>query len=190
MFHWGDVAVENEQRARQSRDQLLRDHAAGRGDLPLGDELHPAMVTIAACAHALEALYAELAELVGPDTLAEWDKARRHGRWAEVAGILALAFAVDVADWRPRLKRLFELRNAAVHPKVRWESPQMHPALPVQVSSEYVLYSAESATQSVDLLVEILETCVGAPKEGPVEAWVHDAAGPVARLSSLRSERR
>jgi hypothetical protein len=69
-------------------------------------ELHAAMIGIAACAHSLDALYAELAELVGPDTLAEWEENRRGGRWAEVAGILDLSFDVDVDRWRPRLRTL------------------------------------------------------------------------------------
>lgn len=36
------------------------------------------------------------------------------------------AFDLDLGDWRPRLKRLFELRNAAVHPKMQWVEPQKH----------------------------------------------------------------
>jgi hypothetical protein len=86
------------------------------------------MVAVSASAHSLDALYAELADLVAPGTLAPGEKVRRHGRWAEVAGILALAFDLDLGDWRPRLKRLFELRNAAVHPKMQWVEPQKHPA--------------------------------------------------------------
>jgi len=75
-------------------------------------ELHAAMIGIAACAHSLDALYAELAELVGPNTLAEWEENRRGGRWAEVAGILDLSFDVDVDRWRPRLRTLSQAITA------------------------------------------------------------------------------
>ena len=66
-------------------------------------ELHAAMVAVSACAHSLDALYAEIAELVGPETLSKWEKVRRPGRWAEVAGVLGLAFDIDLAHWRPPL---------------------------------------------------------------------------------------
>jgi hypothetical protein len=146
------------------------------------------MVAIAACAHALDALYGELAEVTAPGTLSNWEKTRRGGRWAEVAGVLELAFEVDIAAWRPRLRTLFKLRNNAVHPKLRFDAPQTHPGVPVGVAAEHILFSAESATESVDLLLEILTTGVGAPKLGGAELWAHDAAGPIARLAKLRSE--
>jgi hypothetical protein len=187
MLHWGDVAVENEQRAREARDQLLRDHAAGRGDLRLADELHPAMIAVSACAHALDALYAEVATLHREDDL---PSRKRRRRWQQIADLVDFAFNVEVAGWRPRLEELFRLRDAAVHPKMQWEAPQKHPALPVNVSSEYALFASETATKSVDLLEEILSTCIATPKQGAVEAWARDAAGPVARLASLRSEGR
>jgi hypothetical protein len=37
-----------------------------------------------------------LAELVGPETLSDREKARLRGRWAEVAAIFGVAFEVDV----------------------------------------------------------------------------------------------
>jgi hypothetical protein len=42
-------------------------------------ELQPAMIAIAACAHSLDAVYAELAECVAPKTLAAWENVRRRG---------------------------------------------------------------------------------------------------------------
>jgi hypothetical protein len=150
-------------------------------------ELHAAMIGIAACAHSLDALYTELAELVGPDTLTEWEETRRGGRWAEVAGILALSFDVDVDQWRPRLRTLFVgRRNPVIHPKAKDKTPEKHPTLPTLVATEYVVYSIESAEESVDLLIEILSTCVDAPKP-VVEKWANDARAPVEHLKKLRS---
>ena len=106
MLHWAEVAIEQERLAREAREQLTRAHGAGE-TLRLSDELHPAMIAVAASAHSLDALYAELAELIGPETLAQWDEMRRGGRWAEIAGILELSFDVSVDAWRPRLRTLF-----------------------------------------------------------------------------------
>ena len=70
---------------------------------------------------------------------------------------------------------------------MRFESPQKHPALPVNVAAEYVFFSVESATESVDLLLEILATCADAPKPGLAEAWARDAVAPIKRLTDIRA---
>lgn len=186
MLHWAEVAIEQERLAREAREQLTRQHGAGE-TLRLGDELHPAMIAVAASAHSLDALYAELAELIGPETLAQWDEMRRGGRWAEIAGILELSFDVSVDAWRPRLRTLFvERRNPAIHAKAKPKPVAKHPTLPVNVASEYLTYSVETTKESLDLLLEILSRCVEAPKL-PVEAWANDARKPIARLKELRA---
>jgi hypothetical protein len=187
MLHWAMIAIDQERVARKARERLEREHAASLDATQMAAELHAAMIGIAACAHSLDALYTELAELVGPDTLAEWEETRRGGRWAEVAGILALSFDVDVDQWRPRLRTLFVgRRNPVIHPKAKDKTPEKHPTLPTQVAAEYVVYSIESAEESVDLLIGILSTCVDAPKP-VVEKWANDARAPVEHLKKLRS---
>ena len=186
VIHWGQIAIEQERHAREGRERVLSEHAAGN-PLPMQLELHPAMMTSAACAHSLDALYTELAELVGPETLAAWQQqTRRHGRWGEVAAILGLALDVDVGLWRPRLRALFvERRNPAVHPKAKYRETQQHPVLPTNVAPEYVLYCVETANESVDLLLEILTACVESPKP-PLAAWAADTRWPVEQLKELR----
>jgi hypothetical protein len=187
MLHRAMIAIDQERVARKARERLEREHAASLDATQMTAELHAATIGIAACAHSLDALYTELAELVGPDTLAEWEETRRGGRWAEVAGILALSFDVDVDQWRPRLRTLFVgRRNPVIHPKAKDKTPEKHPTLPTQVAAEYVVYSIESAEESVDLLIEILSTCVDAPKP-VVEKWANDARAPVEHLKKLRS---
>jgi len=133
MLHWAMIAIDQERVARKARERLEREHAASLDATQMAAELHAAMIGIAACAHSLDALYTELAELVGPDTLAEWEETRRGGRWAEVAGILALSFDVDVDQWRPRLRTLFVgRRNPVIHPKAKDKTPEKHPTLPTQ----------------------------------------------------------
>jgi hypothetical protein len=189
MLHWGHIALEQERIARNARARLGQEHAASLDTRQMAVELHAAMIAIAACAHSLDALYSELAELVGPDTLAQWERTRRGGRWAAVAGILELSFAVDVDPWRPRLRTLFEeRRNPAIHPKAKDKTPKKHPTLPTNVAAEYVTYSIESTVESIDLLIEILSACVNSPKPG-LEKWADDARGPVEQLKKDRSAR-
>jgi hypothetical protein len=187
MLHWAQIAIEQERLALEARERLEHEYAASLDVRQMAVELHAAMIGIAACAHSLDALYAELAELVGPDTLAKWAETRRPGRWAEVAGILEISFDVDVGRWRSPLRMLFvERRNPAIHPKAKDKTPEKHPALPTHVASEYVTYSVESTQESVGLLMEILLTCVDAPKP-LVETWASDARAPVQDLKRLRS---
>jgi hypothetical protein len=186
MLHWAEIAIEHERLASRAREEIERLHAAG-GTPPLGEELHPAMVAVAASAHSLDALFAELAELVGTDTIAEWEQIRRRERWAQIAGILEFAFNVNVEPWRSRLRTLFvERRNPVVHPKAKFKPVAKHPTLQVNVSSEYVTYSIESARESVALLIEILSTCVEVPRPA-TEAWANDARSPIERLRGLRA---
>jgi hypothetical protein len=185
MLHWAQIAVEQEHLARRARRELERQHAADESP-SLRKELRPAMIAVAASAHALDALYAELAELVGPETLATWETSRRGGRWAEIAAILELSFVVDVDPWRPRLKTLFvERRNPVVHPKANLKPVVKHPALPSNVAAEYVTYSVESAQESLDLLLEILSTCAESPRPA-LEEWAKDARRPIEELSDVR----
>jgi len=185
MIRWAEVAIEHERLAREAREQLVSDHAAGR-TLDLASELRAAMVALAASAHSLDALYAELAELVGPETVAKWDERRRGGRGAQVAAVLELSVDVDVAELRPRLKRHFERRDTAVHPRRKSSKPESHPGLPaVAVAREYHDYSVETANESVDLLLDVLMACVESPKPA-VEQWAKDARGSIERLQELR----
>jgi hypothetical protein len=176
VLQWTEVAVRQEACARAARAALLSDHEAGRPPYMLKAELQPAMIAIAACAHALEALYAELAELVAPETVAAWEEARRGGSAAQVTGVLAHAVDVDVEQWRSRLKTLFEeWRNPAVHPKAKYRPIAKHPAFPSQVPHEYAIFSVETVETSIDLLLEILAASVERPTP-PVESWANDRA--------------
>lgn len=188
VFLWAEVAIEQELVARLGRAQLVRAHAVGETPYKLKAELQPAMIAVASCAHSLDALYAELAEFVAPATLAEWEAVRRHGRWSEIAGLLALAVDADVTAWRPRLKNLFvKLRNPAVHPKVNATPPVKHPALGLNVAPEYATYCVEAVKDSVDLLLLILSTCVEAPRPS-IGAWADDSRPVVDQLNELRAD--
>ena len=156
------------------------------------DEFYAAMIAVAACTHSLDALYAELAEHVAPETIATWEAARRGGRGREVAAILELAVEADVDAWRPRLRTLYEeRRNPVVHPKVRWRDLVEHPELGEIAADE--ADTVEAVQESVDLLLEILIACAEAPKPR-AEAWAAQIGGfgflgMVEYLKELRDQR-
>jgi hypothetical protein len=145
------------------------------------------MIGTTACASSLDALYSELAEHVAPLTLAQWESDVRSGgggRRAEVAAVLKLALDVDTEPWKQRLRTLYDdLRNPAVHPKVKPKPAVPHPVLGSTAPEEYATYTVEAVTESVDLLVEILATCLEHPRPS-IEAWVADSQGVVGQLSS------
>jgi hypothetical protein len=184
VFLWAEVAIEQELRAREGRAQLERVHATREEPFNMRAELQPAMIGVAACAHSLDALYAELAELVEPETPTK--RKHRRGRWARIADVLALSVNADVHEWRPRLRKLFEkLRNPAVHPNATDERPVPHPVLPTNVPPAYAVYCVESVKESVDLLLEILSTCVRSPRPS-IEAWARDSRPVIAQLNEFR----
>jgi hypothetical protein len=186
VLHWADIAIDQEARAREGRAEIERVLATRETAFPLKAEFQPAMIGIAACAHSLDALYAELAEHVGPETLARWAETRRPGRWAEVAGILDLAVDRNVNEWRSRLKALFvDLRNPAIHPAARDRAPERHSVLPAHVPPEYRIYSIEAVEESIDLLLEILSACVEAPRPS-IEAWANDTRASIEALKQSR----
>jgi hypothetical protein len=185
MLHWAEVAIEQERLALAARTRLEQARAAGE-PLEFSREMHPAMIAIAAAAHSLEALYRELAGLVQPESVEGWEARRKHGMWAQVQGALVLAFEIEPERWRHEVATLFRLRNAAVHPRVALRESEPHP-LGVNTVREYVLYSAEEAERAVSLLLEVLTTCVAAPRE-PLKAWAADARGPVAELVNRRGQ--
>jgi hypothetical protein len=194
VFHWAVIAIEHETQARKGRGRAVEERLAGMPQLS-SDEFYAAMPATAACTHALEALYAELAEHVTPETLAKWETARRRdGRAGAIAAVLELAVNVDVEAWRPRLKTLFEeRRNPVVHPKVRWRDLVEHPALGM-IDADRAAHTVEAVQESVDLLLEILTACVEAPKPS-IEEWAAQLGGfglhgMVEYLTELRGRRR
>jgi hypothetical protein len=177
MIRWAEVAIEHERLAREARERLVSDHAAGRA-FDLARELRPAMVAVAACAHSLDSLCFEFLEFVGP--------ARAQRRFEEIASALERSADVsDLRDWRSRLGLLFHRRDEAVHPERKTSRPLRHPGLPIRVAREYRDYSVESASESVDLLLDVLTACVESPKPA-VEQWAGDARASVERLRGLR----
>lgn len=65
-----------------------------------------------------------------------------------------------------------------------FREPTAHP-LGVNTAAEYVVYRAEKATEAVELLLEILETCIERPKPA-LEEWADRLRPSVERITSER----
>jgi hypothetical protein len=186
LLHWSDVAIEQEPLAWAARRELEHARVAGKG-LELGRELRPSLITVAAVSHALDALYGELRDLALPSALAATRKANpRSGppRWRKLHETLKSGLRIPAQRWERELEELFELRDGVVHPETRFSEPEPHP-LGVETSPDYVVYRCERASEAVDLLFEILESCVTLPKP-PLEEWTHDLRPSLERLRADR----
>jgi hypothetical protein len=189
MLHWSDIAIEQEAASHLARRELeatMKKKAAGDG-LEINRELKPSMVAIAAVSHALDALYGEIRDLaLRPETVAVWQQ-KRPARHRQINEALKHGFDVGRADrFEAKLDTLFsELRDPAVHPETSFNPPSPHP-LGVRVAQEYDLYRCETASEAVDLLMEVLETCAANPKPA-LKAWSGDLRPSFERLTAKRA---
>jgi hypothetical protein len=183
--HWVDIALEQEELARKARLELKRLQEEGKG-LPLDAELRPSIQTVAAAAHALDAIYGEIAETVLPLEVREkWkDRASRPGRARQINEALKCGLRVKADRWLAELDWLFEqARDPAVHPKLRSEPTAQHP-LGFGTAPEYVLYSTESAARALTLLCDVLEACSSSAKPA-LDEWAKEV-GPIAQRFEKR----
>lgn len=192
LLHWSDIAIEQERLAWAARRELESEieeaKASGKG-LDLNRELHPSLVAIAAASHALDALYGELRDLALPaEIAAKWKADPRSGpsRPLKLQEALKHGFRISAQQWRRELEALFQLRDGAVHPELVFQESEPHP-LGVSTALEHVAYRCEKATEAVDLLLEILETCADEPKPS-IEQWANDLRPSLERLKAARSE--
>ncbi len=185
-IQWGSIAIDRERRARAARSQLVALHRHGQ---PYGDtlvvELDASIVAVSAAAHALDALYGQLItdaiRAAGP---------KGKGREAHIRECLKRRFKTGRRDvaWVQEFDWLFKLRDAAVHAEVKLLPPVAHPSgigNSGQVSADY---SAEAAMRAVDLLIDVLETCIANPKPGDkdAKAWANDYRSSVETLAMQR----
>ena len=160
---WGEIAVEREGTARAARAELVAQHRHGEDPAPaMLTELLASMVAISAVAHALDALYGQLVtaeiRVAGPRD----DK----GREAHIRECLKRRFDTGKRDrgWVSRFQRLFDLRDAAVHAEVKSLPAVPHPSGVSNAGQVNADYSAEEAVEAVDLMLDVLNTCVQNPE--------------------------
>lgn len=186
---WAEVAIEREGSARVARAHLVAQYRHGQNYAPkLTEEFTASIVAVSAAAHALDALYGQLitAELKvgGPkdDT----------GRQAHIRECLKKRFNTDTGkknqSWIASFRWLFKLRDAGVHAKVVLQAPAAHPSGICNVAQEFADYSAEAAMRAVDLVVDVLGTCVASPKQSDAESvkWGDDYGPAVETITTMR----
>ena len=127
------------------------------------------MIAIAASSHALDALYGRVKRELP-------ERPETENRWSTILEELKRAAYVKGSAgggrWAKELEWLFDLRNAALHYEEKMTPTVPHPS-GASSGVENVIYCAEAATRAVDLALEILDTCITAPRP-ELAAW----AGP------------
>ena len=169
---WGQIAVEREVTARTARGELVAQHRHGQESASaMLTELLASMVAISAAAHALDAFYGQL---VTPAIKKDGPKDDK-GREAHIRECLKRRFDTGKRDreWVSRFQRLFDLRDAAVHAEVKSLPAVPHPSGVGNAGQVNADYSAEEAVKAVDLMLDVLNTCVQNPKpsDAEAEAW-------------------
>ena len=160
---WFEIAVEHERAALAARERAV---AATDGSSEMGqafnDEQKAAMVTIAASAFALDALYVKLNDLLDPASRSP-AKENRIGQIVETFK-LALDLGKRTQEFQASVPALFKLRDEALHFQAKPNEPQMHPTGKSNVALEAIVYRAERATEAIDLALQILTIAYSSPR--------------------------
>jgi hypothetical protein len=176
-YTWAEIALEQEELARVARGNLLDATDSAVGSEHLHGEYRAAMQAVAAAAHSIDGLYGVFAPPY-----------RREGpRQRVILERLKLRFALGKKGhtWLPQFDRLDDLRDSAVHPGFVAREPEPHPT-GSNVSHENSTYAAEAAVRAVDLLLDVLTTCVASPKPAETDAvtWAKGASDGIAKLTA------
>ena len=177
---WASLAIRHERWALDVR----RGH--GTAERPdLSGELRESLLAMTASAFALDGFYGAIRDLVY--------SGGRVGKPESRAGTIfeAVKRASDVAgktmneNWLPELKWLFDARRQGVHHLPQFSEGLPHPSVEGLAADEYALYRVENATRAVDLVLSVLEGCIGHPKPA-LREW---AGRNTAMLTNLLAER-
>jgi len=107
------------------------------------------MQAVVSAAIALDAFYSVIKThiLLPPNLIARW-RTKRTPRYSQVTEVLRRAFhlrAKPTATLRQNLKFIYHLRNLAVHPSGKIESPLLHPEIKVGVEWRFAYFRAQTA---------------------------------------------
>jgi hypothetical protein len=188
------IVVEHERAALDARRQALEAQEGSDSAIfgrMLREEMHHSMLAIAATAFAFDAIYGEVIQLgaVPAGLVRRWDEARTS-RCARIIQTLKLSFRLGPAQqrWTRDIRRVFDWRDDLVHPKSKFAAPREHPT-GTRTGHENVEYAVDSASASVDLLLDVLEVILAdgtSAKTPRVKEWARDDTLP-ANLRSYRA---
>ncbi|MDP9343595.1 MAG: hypothetical protein M3Q23_16185 [Actinomycetota bacterium] len=188
-IQWTEIAMEHETEAIGIRAEALRTRQDG-GEIAglLGREMRASMVSIAAAAHSIDALYGALQEAT-PNRPMFAKGTPRRGKIIETLKY-GLDLRGETTRWESEFRWLFNLRGGAVHFKGEFTATVPHP-LGTNTAPEAVAYSQESAIRAVDFLSEVLSACSKRPKPTVPEMvkWATDYGPAIERLLASRAPR-
>lgn len=182
---WAEIAVDHEKAAGRARQRAVEITPQGKGfGEPFMEETKSSMIAVSASAHALDALYGVFREIVGPVSTEQ--------RWSTILETIKHAAYVSGSAgggrWATEFEWLFDLRDAAVHFEEKTQPAVPHPT-GTHTGAENVAYSLESATPAVDLLFEVLKTCMTKPRPALVE-WTNGMHAVIEGLEQRRQPSR
>jgi hypothetical protein len=165
---WAEIAIRHEAFAREAR--------------AVGDvyEYRPGLVALTSAAFSLDALYGVARQLVP-------DPGTRGDRGAMVAERLKRGVSPGklAATWPKRIHHLFDERDAAVHFGEATVSPVWHPDLNSNVDPHVLRWGADTGTEAVDLLLDVLTTWADHPSKLTTQ-WSEACKPSVRALEELR----
>lgn len=164
---WFKIAVDHELKARALLSSML-DRGVPDG---LSQELEESIVAVAAAAHTIEALYGEVKYRIPKQK-------KPKKRYLEVVRGIALACGIEPLEMsrlESSIKWLFDLRDFAVHPYTKPETPVEHPT-GANTGVEHAMYNAVQAGKALDLAMELMRHTAEplARQSRWVERWAED----------------
>jgi hypothetical protein len=163
-FIWLEVAVERAREARRIRAEMLRLQGEGEPVIDLLNlEFEASVVAIAACAHALDALY-------GSQVIPASARNQGQNRPGKIREALKQTFNTGPVNtrWVGEFTKLFDLRDAAVHAGETPSAPELHPVAGY-TARENTIYSVEATENAVNFTLSVFRRCVDHPKQGAMK---------------------
>lgn len=186
---WFRIAVEHEQAALDARSRheaaLARSEDVGQ---TIDDEMRSAMVAIAAAAFSIDAMLVKVDDLID-----ESERPRVEGRVDRIVETFKAAVQLGgrTQRWQCAIPALFKLRGGMVHYRGQATEGLPHPTGAVNISREAGTYTAEEASDSVDLALEVLTVAYRSPRQrhaALVEWAARDAHVPTYLEAVRRGE--
>lgn len=172
---WASIAVRQEQRAWEARAEWVRN--GGDFAPSLGLEIEESIEAVAAARHSIHNLFRVWRHALGLAEDEEQDIRPYHFTKA--------AFG-DAEAWLEQVRRLIGDRNDAVHHDEEMTPTQPHPGYPTNVGGVDAAFTAERATEAVNILLnDVLGPAVTQPSE-PLEPFARDHGHVLGLLQAKR----
>jgi hypothetical protein len=184
---WFRIAVEHEHAALEARGRAEAAIARSEDVGPaFDDEMRSAMVAIAAAAFAVDATFVKVSDLL--DAAQRPQIEQRLDRLVETLKA-ALQLGRRTQRWQTDIPALFRLRRQMVHFRGEATPGLLHPTGAANVSREAGTYTAEQASRSADLALEVLTVAYSSPRPRHVALvrWASQNAHVPAYLEAVRN---